>query len=82
MQINKNVQHVGCIDTQLVKLALYFKKAHKANTKVLTKVEHNNSVPSIKQVHLQVPMPIKMGYLPLMYRHVTLYGDSVSNSVP
>ena len=78
MQINKTVQCVSCIDTQLVKLALHFKKARKANTEILTKVEHKNSVPSMKQVHLQVPMPIKMGYLPLMYRHVTLSGDSVT----
>ena len=82
MQINENVQCVSCIDTQLVKLALYFKKAHKTNTEIMTKVEHKNSVPSINQVHLQVPMAIKLGYLPLMYRHVTLSGDSVSNSMP
>ena len=62
-------------------MALSYKKACKAKSKVLTKIKCKNLVILIKEVKiidLQVLLPTKIGNLPLTNCHSMLYYDFVS----
>ena len=80
-----NPQCVNYVNIKIVKIVLSSKKAHKPKTRVLMMKEHNNLVPLIKVlvtiIHLQVLLPIKIGYLLLTNCHLMLSGDSASQTV-